>query len=607
MDAKQFPEITLEELKETLSLTIRKDDLAKVVSFIILSSAYTQDSQLNGFFNSPSASGKTYIPLEVAKLFPAEDVKTFGYCSPTSFFHDAGEWDRIQKQYRIDWSNRILIFLDQPHSELLARLRPLLSHDQREITFRITDRTEKFGLRTKSVVIHGFPAVIFCTCGFTLDEQEATRVLLLSPEMDGEKIRQAVRQKIKTRSDPERFAKELEANQARQELKARLRAIREIRPRVKIHDDELLERQFFLHTKFLKPRSSRDIERVASIAITWATLNFWTREKLGDDSILTNQVDFDVAFGLWAEIAETQELGISPFLVDLYRKVIVAAWPARKNPTGLERSAVVKRYFEVYHSPLPMWKLIREILPSLESAGLVALEPDPGDKRRTLVRPLTIVEPFMGMGMRMGEVAQKKPPTDKETELTEEERQRNQEAALPYIRKLASGDFGLDDFGLDTAIDASGQDIEKNRCKSSVGGDNGQGQKNENENKNENKIEPQPKNRKHLSVGGLKEKSLDNTPHSAVLSISNDTSPTLEFYISDNKIRLLQEKEAQLMTPRVIKWLSRRYERLWLLEAKRSLEEAQNTGDEKALELAIAQYEELLDKIQRTLREEGVL
>ena len=66
---------------------------------------------------------------------------------------------------------KIVIFLDQPHFMLLERLRPLLSHDRKELQYKITDRSEKRGLRTKNV--KGYPTVIFCTGKLNPDEQGA--------------------------------------------------------------------------------------------------------------------------------------------------------------------------------------------------------------------------------------------------------------------------------------------------------------------------------------------------------------------------------------------------------------------------------------------------
>ena len=53
-----------------------------------------------------------------------------------SFFHDAAGYDKEKNIYIIDLSRKILIFLDQPHNQLLERLRPILSHDKKEIRLK---------------------------------------------------------------------------------------------------------------------------------------------------------------------------------------------------------------------------------------------------------------------------------------------------------------------------------------------------------------------------------------------------------------------------------------------------------------------------------------
>jgi len=187
IDTSQFKPISFKELGEILNLTIKKDEVNKIVTFLCEVSAYTDNSQFNISYNAPSSTGKSYIPTEIARLFPEEDVIEVGYCSPTAFFHDRGEWIEEKKGYLVDLSRKILIFLDQPHTLLLQHLRPLLSHDKKEISIKITDKSQKHGLRTKNILLRGFPSVIFCTAGLRIDEQEATRFLLLSPEVSQKK------------------------------------------------------------------------------------------------------------------------------------------------------------------------------------------------------------------------------------------------------------------------------------------------------------------------------------------------------------------------------------------------------------------------------------
>ena len=71
-----FKNISTSELIEILSLTIKKDDENKVATFLVMLSAYAGDSQFNISFNAPSSTGKSFIAMEIAKLFPKEDVRT---------------------------------------------------------------------------------------------------------------------------------------------------------------------------------------------------------------------------------------------------------------------------------------------------------------------------------------------------------------------------------------------------------------------------------------------------------------------------------------------------------------------------------------------------
>ena len=59
------------------------------------------------------------------------------------------------------------------------------------------DKNKRGSLRTKNVILVGYPTVIFCSGKLTLDEQERTRVFLLSPETDQEKLQESILLRIK--------------------------------------------------------------------------------------------------------------------------------------------------------------------------------------------------------------------------------------------------------------------------------------------------------------------------------------------------------------------------------------------------------------------------
>lgn len=407
-----FDPLTANDLAKVLGLTIKRDRTNKLICFLCQLSAYTSDSQLNVGFHGPSSSGKSHIPIEIARLFPEEDVKEVGYCSPTAFFHDVGTLDKARGGYVVDLSRKILIFLDQPHSLLLQHLRPILSHDKREIGLKITDKKEKAGLRTKNIYIRGFPVVIFCTTGLKLDEQESTRFILLSPETSTEKIRQGIHIKIRKETDRRAYEQWLKAHPGRQLLKERICAIRDAHiEEIRIGNPRRLEAMFLRGKEALKPRHQRDIGKIISLVKGFALLNLWHRERNGS-ALVANDEDIDEAFGIWQPIGRSQELGLAPYLLQVCVEVVLPLWQENEDnrtvpfgegqgeQRGLTRPQIIKKHFQVCGRALPDWQLRQDMIPMWEMAGLVCQEPDPEDKRRLLIYPTPLLTVCAAEGYR---------------------------------------------------------------------------------------------------------------------------------------------------------------------------------------------------------------
>ncbi|PIP34670.1 hypothetical protein COX21_01670 [Candidatus Falkowbacteria bacterium CG23_combo_of_CG06-09_8_20_14_all_41_10] len=395
IDVSKFKPITAGDLLKILGLTIKRDETNKLIAFLALLSAYTKDSQINISFNAPSSTGKSFIPTEIGKLFPEQDVIEVGYCSPTAFFHDYGVLNKAKKGYIVDLSRKILIFLDQPHTLLLQHLRPMLSHDKKEIRLKITDKSQKAGLRTKNIYLIGYPTVIFCTAGLMLDEQEATRFLLLSPEINQEKIREAIYQKIRKEADSLSYDSFLDSDPERKLLMERILVIRaESIKEIKIGSPALLQELFFKKAKMLKPRHQRDIGRIIGLIKVLALLNLWFRQRDGE-TLVANDDDIREAFHIWDEISESQELNLPPYVFNLYKDIILTAYKERNSELdgvvklGLSRQDILQKHFQVYGRHLPDWQLRQQIIPILEASGLIIQEQDQSDKRKTLIYPTT--------------------------------------------------------------------------------------------------------------------------------------------------------------------------------------------------------------------------
>jgi hypothetical protein len=339
--------------------------------------------------NSPSSTGKSYIVKEIVDLFPPEDVEKISYATPTAFFH-TDEFDPINGQF-IDRNleRKILVFWDQPNTELLKKLRPLLSHDEKELILKITDKSEKRGLRTKTVLLRGFPVLIYCTANLVIDEQELTRFIVLAPETDEEKIRSAFEEKLKRLSSPADYMKEIEENKDRQLLKLRIRAIKQQRiNQIKIPSDILdyLKEKYLSTRKKLQSIDLRDIEKVSGLGKAFALLNFSFRERLKDGSILVKKEDIDVAIELWKVLEESRDYQLTPYAFKFYKDIFLPVWNELRCPFSF--ADLDKKHMEIYGVPLPehLWR--RQLRPLLIGAGLAGEMQDPVDKRRKLYLPI---------------------------------------------------------------------------------------------------------------------------------------------------------------------------------------------------------------------------
>jgi hypothetical protein len=384
--------ITFQECGDVLGVTIRHDNPNKL---ILLSGGilnFTDQDQINILMSGESAGGKSYTALEVVALFPEGVQRIMATASPRAFYHDHGKWDPDQKQLIVDLHQKILVFLDQPHYMLMEALRPLLSHDRRELVYKITDKNRSGALRTKTVCIIGYPTVIFCAAKIGLDEQERTRLFMLSPETSREKIAEAIRLKISRESDRRLFSEWVERHPRRRWLKARIQAIRDAGiTEVIIPEQEQVYDRFMSTHGHLAPRHSRDISRILAMIKAHAMLNWVHRESENHGTIIATKEDIDAGFWLYGLVSEANELGLSPSVYEVWMNDIQPLLD--EQPTGINRRQILTRYHARTGRYIADAKLRRELLPALEASGLCVQESDPLDKRQKLIMRQTLPYP----------------------------------------------------------------------------------------------------------------------------------------------------------------------------------------------------------------------
>jgi hypothetical protein len=390
-------EVSWDYIAGILSTSIKKDRAPKLITFAGMLLAQTDEDQLNIGYQAESSTGKSYIPIEVSSYFSKEETELIASASPTAFYHDGGRWDAEKRAIVKDLEHKNLIFLDMPHFQLLEKLRPMLSHDKKELRYMITDKNQKHGLRTKNVIIKGYPSVFFCSTKMDPDEQEKTRMLLLSPSIDQEKLRESLELATLRKSNPKEYKKAILEDPQRLWLTNRIRGIRQwgIKEVVIPDNGKGVRDKFMNEHVHLLPRHQRDYPRIFSFIKAHAVINCFKRDKISSDAIEANQTDIDAGFELYKEIELSNEIGLSPYVFRIYADVVAPLLAGCvEGINGITREDIIKKYFEVRHKMLSPEILRKEILPQLEIVGLIRQEPDPEKKTRMLVYP-TVSTPLI--------------------------------------------------------------------------------------------------------------------------------------------------------------------------------------------------------------------
>jgi len=379
--------MTLDSLDEILGTTIRQDYATKLILFLSGLLTFTNEDQINVLMAGEASAGKSYLAIQITSYFPPGIPLLIGTASPAAFIHDVGEYDKETHIVRIDLRNKIIVLLDQPHYSLLQRLRALLSHDVKELQFKITDKTRSGANRTKNVIIVGFPTFIFCSAKMSLEEQELTRCFILSPETSQEKLDESLRLLAAKVGNREAFKQWVENHPLRKLLKDRISALKAaLIHEVVIPDEEAIYARFVKQHHRLAPRHQRDFPRILSLIKAHALLNFAHRDKPegNDRTILATEEDTEAAFQLYGRISESNELGLAPEIYELYTQILK---PLLTEQQLVTRQQLLNRYYQFYGRFLNEQRLRKEILPPLEAKGLILQESDPSDRRRMLIAP----------------------------------------------------------------------------------------------------------------------------------------------------------------------------------------------------------------------------
>lgn len=396
-------EITIHDLADILNLTIKFDYYNKCILFLALLSTYTESDQINIGMQGRSSSGKTYMTKEVAKYFPQEDILRYDEVTPTAFkYADAITDPKTNNKY-VDCERKILLFTETPDNQLRKRLRPLLSHDDKEIRSLSTNRNKHGRNAAEESIIRGFCSTVFCTTATKMDEQEANRCILISPEVSREKIIAGMELANQRAANPEAFRSMVETDSRRQSLIRRIKSIKAMHINsVIIPDPNKVLTKFHELQPSVAPRGQRDIGYFNSLIKAVAMLN--AHNRMGEErNIVANDSDINAAIELWQSISNSQRYNIPPIVYEDYINYILPAYgevlPMVQNGAHIDGITYeeIFGYYQELNGERPNEESFKKnTISTLKAANMIAeskirrdsIEGINVDGRETIVKPL---------------------------------------------------------------------------------------------------------------------------------------------------------------------------------------------------------------------------
>lgn len=334
-------------------------------------SAKTEDP-INLDVTGVTSVGKSVIityALSVFGTHPSGLVIWAGKLSKMSLIHDYG-LGKVEMKKALDKSGEEIevptgrIFLDlggliivlmeaDESKEFVDLFRPILSHDKKEISFRITDRKAGGGLSTKEVVVRGWPVVVTLGTQSETREEQKTRRVEISPIATREKYYAVNIQDGLRRENPFDFPDSSELEEKSLNI---ARALNELLPLTVLNPfGAFIGKRF----PYSKPRSQRDQKRLQAFLESSTILHQKQRivcEIDGKKYVVATIDDYKLAVAVSKHFFEATYSGISQDTRDFFERVIKPLHEERGE--GFTITQMLSDYKRIYGSDVARSTLV---------------------------------------------------------------------------------------------------------------------------------------------------------------------------------------------------------------------------------------------------------
>ena len=432
--------IPLDRLVKYISKSVKQEkNLIKLLIFG-MTSAYTPDP-INIGIEGPPGEGKTHPVVEVAKLFPKNDVMMLGGLSPTALVHDHSKLidesgkplkPQLDKKYQelenadkkqekkikreiafilnnairlVDLKGKIIIFLESPHRDTWGKLRPILSHDVWETTFKFTDKLYRGGpMSTVTVIMRGWPAVIYTSADSKSDgiwNQIKSRFLIVSPKMGLDKYKESIKLLGERKGVPKPRSiynnEKKELNWCKDYiLNIRNGLEKKLKPFYEFYDAKDVTITWIPYQKQIvndfpknKGQRMRDFANFIRVLQVSAIFNSFDRPILvieKDKFIIATIEDLELTKNLLNRATVLSRQG--QHIIDFHKKIILKLWNYKQDDEGFITVKDMVDRCKDGGNPLSSDTIRKNYLKPLNDEGVITLEKDIRDNRRYVIKVL---------------------------------------------------------------------------------------------------------------------------------------------------------------------------------------------------------------------------
>lgn len=393
IDPTKFEELTVNDIANILDSTIKYDFANKVITFLAMLLAYTDSDQLNIMFSASSSTGKSFICHEVSKYFPQQDVNIYGKTTPNAFYYSQKlrRKDETSGEPYIDLERRIMVFVEQPDGQLQANLRAILSHEKKKVPFAITNRSKSGRNAAEEGYILGYPSAFFCSANATIDEQEQTRSIVLSPDSFRKKVLAGIDAYIDKNCHWDTFNAKLQGDEGRKSLMERILYIKSLNvATIDVDDSDYLKSRFIdALGDNIPPSAMRGIHKFTALAKAMALVNAPFRTV--DGKIVVTHKDVDEAMKLWNTICGSMAYSLPPQLFETYKNIILPTLHKKNRYNKQSIGITLKEFRAEYYKQMgsyPSPDNVQKWVSVLETSEFIEYKKSTeGDKREKLIIP----------------------------------------------------------------------------------------------------------------------------------------------------------------------------------------------------------------------------